>query len=453
MKEKLDGTMQPELVESWDVTPTGATPNVILHLRKGVKFHDGTDWNAAALAWNLDMFKKGGMFGGTTNYWKSWDIIDDYTVRLNFTVYLNTLTRAWENYFMVSPTAYTKNGLAWMRDHMVGTAAFMQTEYLRDVSTTLVKFPGYWQQGKPYLDKVQLLYVNDQLTREALMKSNGGEILAVQPNQVSSFSGPDFKIISLAQGAYTMFPDSRNPDSPWSNPKVRIAADYALDREGMFKAFGFGYGAPAYQLASPTSMANDPALASQYRKYDVAKAKQLLADAGYPNGFKTSLYIEPNWAAGNGRDIAVSVQANWAKVGITVDLNFPQSAAWQAMATAAVAPKVSSLLAQPFGEWRNFNTSLNVFFPKSDGGFYYQFTMKPGGVAAWDALKDKSLQAPAPDPVILKDIADKFFNDCTVFPLFYAAQIYVVSPKLNDAGVLGYGTVQALDYANAWLSK
>jgi ABC-type transport system substrate-binding protein len=206
-------------------------------------------------------------------------------------------------------------------------------------------------------------------------------------------------------------------------------------------------------LDSPSSIANDPALASQYRKYDVDKSKQLLADAGYPNGFKTTLYIEPNWAAGNGRDIAVSVQANWAKVGIIVDLQFHQSGAWQVMSTALQAPKVSSLLAQPFGEWRNFNTSLNVFFPKADGGFYYQFTQKPGGQAAWDALKDKSLQAPAPDPVILKDIGDKFFADVTVFPLFYAAFIYVVNPKLQDAQVLGYGTVQALDYPNIWLSK
>ena len=250
-----------------------------------------------------------------------------------------------------------------------------------------------------------------------------------------------------------MFPDSKNPDSPWSNPKVRIAADYALDREGMYAAFGFGFGGPAYQVGAPTSMAFDPALASQYRKLDVAKAKQLLADAGYPNGFKTTFYVEPLWAAGNGRDFAVTIQANWAKIGIIVDLQFPQSAAWQVMSTGLPAPKVSSLLAQAMGNWGNFNTSLNVFFPKSDGGFYYQFTMKPGGVAGWDATKDKSVQAPAPDPAILKPIGDSFFNECTVFPLVYDAAIYVLSPKLQDSGVLAFATAESLDYPNAWLSK
>jgi ABC-type transport system substrate-binding protein len=453
MKEGSDGTMIPELATSWEVTATGADPNILLHLRQGVKFHDGSDWNAEALAWNLDMFKKGGMFGGTTNYWKSWDVVDTYTLRLHFVTYLNTLTRAWENYFMVSPTAYTKNGIEWMRTHMVGTAAFQQVNFTRDVSTTFSRFPNYWQQGKPYLDGVNLLYVADQLTREALMKSNGADLMAITPNEGSRFPSPEFKVISKAQGAYTLWPDSGNPDSPWSNPKVRIAADYAIDREGMVAAFGFGYGSAAYQLAEPTSMAFDPALASQYRKYDIAKAKQLLADAGYPNGFKATLYVEPIWAAGNGRDMAVALQASWAKAGIILDLQFPQPASWQVMATAKQAPKAGSLLGQPFNEWGNFNTSLNVFFPKSDGGFYYQFTQKPGGPAAWDAAKDKSLQAPLPDPTIIKAIGDSFFNDCTIFPLMYSVALYVANPKLTDSGVLGYATAQALDYPNAWLAK
>ncbi|MCR4394429.1 MAG: ABC transporter substrate-binding protein, partial [Dehalococcoidales bacterium] len=154
LKEKLDGTMQPELAESWEVTSTGDSPNIVFHLRKGVKFHDGTDFNAKAVAWNLDIFKRTGMFTATTNFWKSWDIIDDYTIRVNFTSWRNTLLRAWENYFFVSPTAYEKNGIEWMRTHMVGTGPFMQTDYKRDVSMTAVRFKDYWDKGKPYLDGV-----------------------------------------------------------------------------------------------------------------------------------------------------------------------------------------------------------------------------------------------------------------------------------------------------------
>jgi ABC-type transport system substrate-binding protein len=450
MKEKIDGTMQPELAESWDVTAAGSTPNVVLHLRKGVKFSDGTDWNAQALAWNLKMYQDGKMFGSTTNYWKSWDIVDDYTLRLNYSVYLNTLTRSWENYFFVSPAAYTKNGIDWMRTHMVGTGAFSQTDYQRDVSTTFVKNPVYWQQGKPYLDKVQVLYVVDQVTREALMKSGGADLLYATPLQVSRFPASDYKTVSRKRGAYMLFPDSKNADSPWSNVKVRMAADYALDKEGLNAAFGYGFGAAAYQIASPTAMAYDPALESQYRKFDVAKAKQLLTDAGFPSGFKTTMFVDP---ANFSSDMAVSVQAMWAKVGIILDLQFPQPAAWQTISTSPTQPKISSVCATSMTEWGNFNTTLNVYFPRSDGGFSYGFTQKPGGVAAWDALKDKTVTTPAPDPVILRQIGDALFNDCTAIPLTYGAYIFVTSNKLMDSGLLGYGTYNAWDYGNIWLSK
>jgi len=425
-----------------------------LHLRKGVKFHDGTDGNAQALAWNLKMFKDGNMFGSTTNYWKSWDIIDDYTLRLNYTQLLNTATRSWENYFMVSPSGYTKNGIEWVRTHMVGTAPFMQTDFSRDVSATLVKNPNYWQTGRPYVDKVQLLYVADSLTREALMKSGGAEAMTATPLlQVSRFPASDFNIITRGEGPYTMWPDSKNPDSPWSNVKVRMAAEYAIDKEGLYAAFGYGYGGPAYQVATSTSMAFDAALAPKYRKYDVAKAKQLLTEAGFPTGFKTTLYVEPGIGAGSGRDIAVSIQAAWAKVGIILDLQFPQPAAWQGLVAPGLTIKTSSLAMQSFGVWGNFNTSINVFFPRSDGGFYYQFTMKPGGVAAWDAMRDKTVLTPAPDPVLLKQIGDELFNDCTVIPLIYNATAYITSKKLNDSSLLKYGTAAAWDYANTWLSK
>jgi peptide/nickel transport system substrate-binding protein len=448
MKEKLDGTMQPELAESWDVTSTGDDPNVVLHLRKGVKFSDGSDWNAQALAWNLNIYKVTNMFGSTTNYWKSWDIVDDYTLKLHYTQYLNTLTRSWENYFMVSPTAYTKNGIDWMRIHMVGTAAFTQTDYTRDVSLNLVKNPVYWQQGKPYLDKVQILYVVDELTREALMKSGGADFFYPTPKQVSRFPAPDFKTISRNAGANMLVPDSKNADSPWSNVKVRMAADYAIDKEGLNTAFGYGFGAAAYQLSSSATLAFDPALSSQYRKFDVAKAKQLLTDAGFPTGFKTTMYVDP---ATFTSDMAVSIQASLAKIGIAVDLQFPQPAAYQIISTTP--PKVNSICATRLNEWSNFNTTLNVFFPRSGGGFYYPSCQKPGGQAAWDALLDKSRATAAPDPTILKQIGDAFFNDCTVVPLTYSSSIYITTSKVNDTGLTGYGTPYAWDYGNIWISK
>lgn len=446
MKEKLDGTMQPELATSWDITTTGDDPNIVLHLRQGVKFSDGTDWNAQALAWNLNMFKNSNMFGSTTNYWKSWDVVDNYTLKLHFTQYLNTLTRAWENYFMVSPTAFEKNGVDWMRTHMVGTGPFTQTNYSRDVSTTLVKNQNYWQTGKPYVDGVQLLYVADQLTRDALMKAGGGDMLNIASMQeVSQFKTPDFNIITRPRSPTMLAPDSKNPASPWSNLKVREAVDYSIDKVGMANALGFGYGAPAYQLATSSSSAFDPALEPQYRKYDVAKAKQLLADAGYPNGFKTTIIKQPGVVT---NDTAVYVQAAMAQIGIQAAIQTPEPAVFQGIYTSPLP--TNSVLLVSFNEWSNWNTSLNVFFPRTNQGFYMPSLDKGPG---WDDLTLKSVTAPAPDPTLLKQTEDALFNNVTVIPLTYDSWVFVTTNKLMDTGLAKYGTANAWDYADTWLSK
>ena len=445
LKEKLDGTMQGELAESWDVTATGDNPNILFHLRKGVTFHDGTPFNAAAIAWNWDMYKKANMFGATTNTWKSWDIIDENTIRMNYSPYKNTGLRSWENYFMVSPTAYTKNGIEWMRTHMVGTGAFMQTDYQKDVSFTAVRNPNYWQKdadGKqlPYLDKVQLLYVADETTRETLMKSGGAEVLNSSTKQASRFTGTDFTILTRSGGPTILAPDSKNAGSPYANLQVRKAIEYAIDREALAKSFGYGYDKPAYQLTSPNTKAYDPSL--KPRMYDLATAQQLMAQAGYGNGFDTTIYVGP----GANRDPVIAIQAYLAKINIKADLQFPEPAAWQAVTTQPA--KVNSMIYIPVNEWSNYNTTLNVFF--SGLGFYLPSNLKPAGYLD---LFNKSLAAPAPDPAILQQVTNAFYNDCTIVPLVYNTFVFVLKPNVQDSGLVKFGTFNAWDYCRAWLKK
>jgi hypothetical protein len=149
--------------------------------------------------------------------------------------------------------------------------------------------------------------------------------------------------------------------------------------------------------------------------------------------------------------MAVAVQANLSKIGIAVDIQQPQPAAFQIIYTTV--QKSSYLLIMGFNEWSNFNTSLNVFFPRTGSGFYLPSLQKPGGQSAWDALSTKSLTSPAPDPALLKQIGDAFFNDCTVIPLEYGSFIYITSNMWMDSGLTNYGTANAWDYASTWISK
>jgi peptide/nickel transport system substrate-binding protein len=445
LKEKLDGTMQGELAESWDVVASGNSPSITFHLRKGVTFHDGSALTAAVIAWNWDMYKKQNMFGATTNTWKSWDIIDDYTIRMNYSPWKNTALRSWENYFMVSEKAYETNGIEWMRYHMVGTGPFVQVDFQKDVSLTTIRNPNYWQKDAdgnklPYLDGVTLLYVADELQRENLMKSGGAEVLNSTTKQASHFDPATFNIQTRNGGPTMLAPDSKNPDSPYAKLNVRLAVEYAIDREALAKSFGYGYDKAAYQLSSAATKAYDPNLAP--RMFDLAKAKQLMKDAGYENGFSTTIFA----SSASVREPLIAIQAMLAKINITADLQFQESAAWQATTTQTA--KVNSLIYIPINEWSNYNTTLNVFF--SGLGFYLPSNQKPAGYVD---MFNASVTAPGPDPTLLKAITDAFYNDCTIIPLVYSTYVFIVTPKVQDSGLLAYGTFNAWNYAYIWLKK
>lgn len=241
LHEDRTGKILPNLATSYDVVTDPKNPSITFHLRKGVTFQDGTDFNAQALKWNLDMIKTG-VNPSVTAVWKSWDVLDDYTLRVNLSLWQNTVIRNFTGITAVlcSPAAYQKNGVDLMRVNMVGTGAFKQADYAVDVHLNTTKFANYWDKGKPYLDGLNLLYVVDPMTRLALFKSGGGDVMAVSAKDANDLKNSGYSIINYPASANALIPDSLNPDSPWSNPKVRMAAEYAIDKEALSKAFGYG---------------------------------------------------------------------------------------------------------------------------------------------------------------------------------------------------------------------
>jgi len=447
LREQKDGTMKGELAETFDVVTTGNV-SVTFHMRKGVTFHDGSPWNAEAAAWNLKMYKEGNMFGGTTNFWKSWEILDEFTLKVNYTTWSNHLIRSWENYFIVSPTAYEDNGIEWMRTNMVGTGPFMQQDYQKDVSFTAVKNPNYWRKDAdgdklPYLDKVQLLYVADETQRENLMKSGGAEILTSSTKQASRFKDTDFVLITRSGGCTMLAPDSKHADSPYSDINVRLAVEYAIDREALAASFGYGFDKAAYQMASSAVAAYDSTLVKRMFNLDTAKSYLAKAKAEWADGFDTTIFVAP----GVNRDPAVAIQAMLAKININVELQYPEPAAWQSITTQEA--KVNSLIYIPLAEFSNYNTTLNVFF--SLAGFYLPSLQRADN---YNDLFAQSLAAPAPDPVILKQISNAFYNHSTIIPLVYATAVYIQTPSVQESRITEFGSmVMALDYSGVWLKK
>jgi ABC-type transport system substrate-binding protein len=144
--------------------------------------------------------------------------------------------------------------------------------------------------------------------------------MGVNPKDASDLQKAGYTIVSFPAAANVLVPDSLNANSPWANIKVRMAAEYAIDREALSRAFGYGFNPPAYQAPPLGTPAIVPNLAP--RKYDVAKAKSLLAEAGYPNGFKTTLITSSTLD----RDGATAIQAYLAAIGIQAAIDFVEAA-------------------------------------------------------------------------------------------------------------------------------
>jgi len=439
------GNVYPWLAESYKLADD--LLSITFTFRKDVKFHDGTDFNAQAAKWNLNNMIE----AGRSPNWTSVEVLDDYSIRVNFDKWENTLLMAFVDSspsYMVSPTAYEKNGKDWMVANPVGTGPFKFVSFQKDVSFICVKNPDYWQkdeQGRqlPYLDGVNIMYVADEMTQKALIQAGEGDVLEIEPGKDSAAMEAaglllDTRIITT----WLLFPDTANPDSPYANKKVREAVEYAINREAIADAFSYGFWEAPNQIPPPSNPVWNPNF-TLARQYDPEKAKQLLAEAGYPGGFTTTLVYG---AAGTmAQNICLALQSDLSKVGIKCELEFPDFGKY--IATGSTYHNALAFL--PIVEFGNFNSSVaNVMG---------QYTMFPN--KNWERtpefleLSEKSLTSPVVDVELGRAITDYVSEEAQVIPVYAAGRHYVSWPYVMDAG---YWTRSFESYWNcekAWLNK
>jgi peptide/nickel transport system substrate-binding protein len=293
-----------------------------IKLRKNVKFHDGTDFDATAVKWNMDRVKEAQR--AELAKVSSVSVVDKYTVRLNLTAWdsrmLNDLFR--DDLFMISPTAFEANGGAeWANTHPIGTGPFIFKEIKDNQYLVWVKNPNYWQKGLPKLDGVELHSIGDPVTFTAALKA--GEILGtwVSNRQTGSElqKDPNYKVyICYPWFTQGLSMNTIEPTSAWSDLRMRQALAYALDEETICNTLGRGFIDPRYAIITgieSTGYKN----ANPY-KYNLDKAKQLMADAGYSIGFSFKLYISTGqWTGGDG-DYVLAWQQQLEKLGLKMEI-------------------------------------------------------------------------------------------------------------------------------------
>lgn len=373
----------PGLATSWAVADDGLTWT--FKLRKGVKFHDGTPFNSEAVKFNFDrwrlaehpFYEEGKfiyydyMFNEAPGVIKDVITIDDYTVQFvltqKFATFLSNL--AMPAFSISSPTAIKKWGEDYFT-HPVGTGPFKFEEWIKGDRVIVSANEEYWG-GRPYLDQIVFRSIPDNGARFMELQSGTVHIIdGVNPNDVSILKKTkDLDLIlrpSMNIGYFFM----NQRFEQFQNVKVRQAVNHAIDKQAIIDAFFNGLAVPAKNIMPPSIWGHNDDIEDY--EYNPKKAKQLLEEAGYPNGFKMKLWAMPvpRPYMPQPKLIAQAIQQFLAEVGIEVEI---VSYDWGTYLSKVRAGEAESYLLGWVGDNGDPDNFLYVLLdPSNTNGSLYQ---------------------------------------------------------------------------------
>ncbi len=437
MRQLIDGSYVPWLATSYDLASDKSS--ITFHLRQGVQFSDGTPFDANSVKINFDAQ----IAGQNEPYWKSVDVIDANTVRLNLTSWTNVIFDSFSDAAPIaSPAAFQKNGQAWADKNPVGTGPFIFQSYEQGAKAIFTRNPNYWQTGKPYLDGIEIDYIMDPLTMKAAMQSGQIDMMNVTlGQQQQDLQNAGFSTAVKPNTVYALIPDTANPSSPFAKLEVRQAVEYAINRPAMAQGLGYGQWQPPYQLPPRSNAAYNPNFPLGL-KYNSDKAKQLLAQAGFPNGFSTSIIAQP---AARQDDADAAIQSYLNAVGIKTELkNVDQGT----FANYQLNGWTNALMITPLPGFANYNSTLNFYFVPSSTQFK-SWAKTDEFVADLNA----SFATPTPDINLIRKVTDYMIQNTLVIPTTESGLGYAYASYVKDGGFEERGFPTNWNMDSVWLDK
>ncbi len=419
------GNLIPELAESWEGDPDNKT--ITWRLRKGIKFTDETDFNAEALKWNYESrLRSGDLVDGKSIV--SLEILDDYTLRMHLMDYHRMMFLNYGWTVMISPTAFEEAGggdmeksKEWARLNAVGTGPFKIVDYQRDVVLRYERNNNYWRKNKPYLAGIESRLIPDFMISSAMMQAKEADMLVrADVHTALDLEERGFKVNWGPGLLMALLPNSSDPNSPYAKKKVREAIEYAIDRPTLAKMIGYGKYEPLTQMTGSTFLGYVPDY--NPRPYNKNKAKQLLAEAGYPRGFKTKIISQER-----NRDLAAALQGYLGEVGIEVDLDIADTARY---------------LASVFSDgWSDLALSMSGINPDATDLFIHfgpnPTTYQTGNIAKspeYLALCDEALHTydDAKYKHLLQQMVKQAGDDAMIVPLYNTITAVVMQPYVHS---------------------
>ena len=328
----------PKLAESWEISDDGT--EYTFHLREGVTFHNGEPFTADDVIASWEFGQRDEM-----NWQYAWkraeaEKIDDYTVKLTLAepnaIFLRSVAYSW---YIIPGDYVDEVGFDGFQEHPVGAGPFMFVEWVKGDHVTYKAYPDYWREGYPKVENLILKPIPDSATRAAAVQAGEVDIAPrLNPEDAMRLIGTNVSVLKypLTRLYYIAFNNlTTGVGEPTEDAKVRLAMNYAVDVDMIVSSILGGYAKSASGMVASGEMgfANlDP------YGYDPDKAKELLAEAGYPDGFSMGMACPPGIYP-HFEEVCEAIAGYLGDVGIDVPLEIMEVGQfWSQMGSKELPP-------------------------------------------------------------------------------------------------------------------
>ena len=437
-----------------------------IHLREGIQFSDGTPWNAEAAKANFDRLgdKNLGLKRTTLlcNVLKETEVVDDYTVKVTlenpFGAFIPTL--AHPACVVMSPAVIAK-GNEECAKNPVGTGQYTFVEWVAGEHATIALNKDWWGYnadicgGTALVDPdagfktITFKPVSENATRVAMLQSGDAQFIWPVPTEsIETLRGDSNVAVGQEEGIVVRYLMMNNQKAPFNDVRVRQAINYAINKDAYCAVVKNGVATPATSIIGPNVQfykGND------VYAYDIEKAKSLLAEAGYPDGFTMSLYIGSTTYR---EKMAQMLQYYWSQIGVTLDIKSSTMADW----SAAVVDSWQSDVVNSYGVSWNSDPDPYGFLGKFFSSQTLHASSNAGGYndPEMDDLLNEGFGSTdnAKRAESYKKVIEKVMNEYTGIYYAYECRNWAVSPKVHDAVLRADNQMLvATPFNNIWVEK